>query len=113
MRRWPRYSELFDWSQRSAPEVVARTFGQRDWRDLQVLSQLCWMDEEYLARDPEVSRLSGKGSDYTEADKLALQAKQLELLATRPAGVSHGAGIRADRDFHDAVLSPDSAAALR
>jgi alpha-amylase/alpha-mannosidase (GH57 family) len=81
MRRWPRYSELFDWSQRSAPEAVARTFGKRDWRDLQVLSQLCWMDEEYLASDPEVSRLSGKGSDYTEADKQALQAKQLELLA--------------------------------
>ena len=29
MRRWPRYSELFDWSQRSAPEAVARTFGKR------------------------------------------------------------------------------------
>ncbi len=81
MRRWPRYSELYDWSQRAAPETVARTFGQRDWRDLQFLSQLCWMDEEYLAADPEVSRLSRKGSDYSEADKQALRAKQLELLA--------------------------------
>jgi alpha-amylase/alpha-mannosidase (GH57 family) len=81
MRRWPRYSELFEWSQRAAPEVIGRTFGQRDWRDLQFLSQLCWMDEEYLAADPEVSRLSGKGSDYTEADKQTLRAKQIELLA--------------------------------
>ncbi len=81
MHRWPRYSELFEWSQRAAPEAVARTFGQRDWRDLQVLSQLCWMDEEYLASDPVVSQLSAKGADYSEADKEALRAKQLELLA--------------------------------
>ena len=81
MRRWPRYSELFEWSQRAALEAVTRTFGQRDWRDLQFLSQLCWMDEEYLAADAVVSRLSAKGSDYTEADKQALAAKQIELLA--------------------------------
>jgi alpha-amylase/alpha-mannosidase (GH57 family) len=81
MRRWPRYSELYEWSLRASSDVVARTFGQRDWRDLQFLSQLCWMDEEYLAADPEVSRLSSKGSGYTEADKQALRAKQIELLA--------------------------------
>jgi alpha-amylase/alpha-mannosidase (GH57 family) len=81
MRRWPRYSELFEWSQRAAPEAIVRTFGQRDWRDLQLLSQLCWMDEEYLSADAVVSRLSAKGSDFTEADKQALCAKQLELLA--------------------------------
>jgi len=81
MRRWPRYSELFEWSQRAGHETIARTFGRRDWRDLQLLSQLCWMDEEYLADDPEVSRLSRKGSDYSEADKQALRAKQIELLA--------------------------------
>jgi alpha-amylase/alpha-mannosidase (GH57 family) len=81
MRRWPRYGELFEWSQRSTPEAVARTLGQRDWRDLQTLSQLCWMDEEYLTTDPEVLRLSQKGSDFSEADKQTLRAKQLELLA--------------------------------
>jgi alpha-amylase/alpha-mannosidase (GH57 family) len=81
IRRWPRYLELWEWSQRADPETIARTFGQRDWRDLQLLSQLCWMDEEYLADDPEVSGLSRKGSDYSEADKQVLRAKQLELLA--------------------------------
>ena len=81
MRRWPRYLELWEWSQRADPETIARTFGQRDWRDLQLLSQLCWMDEEYLAADPVVSQLSRKGSDYSEADKQALRVKQLELLA--------------------------------
>src|SRR5437879_3675643 len=39
------------------------------------------MDEEYLAKDADVSRLSKKGSDYTEKDKQSLRAKQLELLA--------------------------------
>jgi alpha-amylase/alpha-mannosidase (GH57 family) len=79
LRRWPRYSELFDWSQQAGEEAV-KSFGVRDWRDLQLLSQLAWMDEEYLAKDPEVSRLSRKGSDYTEADKDVLRAKQIELL---------------------------------
>jgi alpha-amylase/alpha-mannosidase (GH57 family) len=81
VRRWPRYAELFEWGQRAGAAGAARTFGLRDWRDLQLLSQLAWMDEEYLVSDPEVSRLSQKGSDYTEADKEALRVKQLELLA--------------------------------
>jgi alpha-amylase/alpha-mannosidase (GH57 family) len=80
LRRWPRYAELFDWAQQAGDDAV-RTFGVRDWRDLQLLSQLAWMDEEYLASDPEVSQLSRKGSDYTESDKQILRAKQLELLA--------------------------------
>ena len=79
MNRWPRYSELFDWAQHAGDEAV-KSFGVRDWRDLQLLSQLAWMDEEYLAKDPEVSRLSRKGSDYTEADKQVLRAKQIELM---------------------------------
>ncbi len=79
MRRWPRYTELFDWAQRGRDEAI-RTFNVRDWRDLQFLSQLAWMDEEYLAFDPEVSKLSQKGSDYSEADKKVLKAKQIELL---------------------------------
>ena len=79
MRRWPRYAELFDWAQQAGNDAI-RTFNLRDWRDLQLLSQLAWMDEEYLARDPEVSRLSKKGSDFSEADKEVLKAKQIELL---------------------------------
>ena len=79
--RWPRYKELFDRAHSTDPALALRTFALRDWRDLQLLSQLAWMDEEYLASDAEVSRLSKKGSDYTEADKEALRKKQLELLA--------------------------------
>ena len=57
-----------------------QTLRERDWRDLQLLSQLAWMDEEYLAGDPVVSRLARKGSDFTEQDKQELSEKQLELL---------------------------------
>src|SRR5580704_16543916 len=80
MSRWPRYIELADRVQSQGTERSAAVFGLRDWRDLQFLSQLAWMDEEYLATDKEISRLSAKGSDYTEADKKILRAKQLELL---------------------------------
>jgi len=82
IHRWPRYGELFDRAEQAGSrEAAARIYGPRDWRDLQLLSQLAWMDEEYLALDPVVSRLSAKGSDYSEEDKEALRAKQLELLA--------------------------------
>ncbi len=80
LQRWPRYAELFDWAQASRGEPPA-TFGPRDWRDLQLLSQLAWMDEEWLANDPVVSELARKGSNFTERDKQQLRAKQLELLA--------------------------------
>jgi alpha-amylase/alpha-mannosidase (GH57 family) len=79
--RWPRYKELFDRAHSSDPALAIRSFAPRDWRDLQLLSQLAWMDEEYLATDAQVSALSKKGSDFTEADKQVLRAKQLELLA--------------------------------
>ena len=79
--RWPRYRELFDRAHSADAALTMRTFALRDWRDLQLLSQLAWMDEEYLATDAQVSRLSKKGSDFTEAEKQSLRAKQVELLA--------------------------------
>src|SRR5260370_4697531 len=79
--RWPRYKGLYDRAHSGDPALVMRTFGPGDWRDLQMLSQLAWMDEEYLATDAQVNALSKKGSDFTEADKQSLRAKQLELLA--------------------------------
>ena len=78
--RWPRYREVFERVHSGDPALAIRSFAPRDWRDLQLLSQLAWMDEEYLATDPQVSALSKKGSDFTEADKQTLRSKQLELL---------------------------------
>jgi alpha-amylase/alpha-mannosidase (GH57 family) len=80
MPRWRRYVELYEWSQRGEVSNPLVTFAARDWRDLQVLSQLAWMDEEWLARDPMVSDLANKGRDFSEKDKERLRAKQLELL---------------------------------
>jgi alpha-amylase/alpha-mannosidase (GH57 family) len=81
LSRWPRFVELFGWAQISGAESAAAHFNLRDWRDLQLLSQLAWMDEEYLANDPVVSALSRKGSDFSEADKASLRQRQAELLA--------------------------------
>jgi alpha-amylase/alpha-mannosidase (GH57 family) len=80
LARWPRFVELYQWTQAQGSERAAQNFGERDWRDLQLLSQLAWMDEEYLANDPVVSRLARKGTDFTEQDKQDLRAKQIELL---------------------------------
>jgi alpha-amylase/alpha-mannosidase (GH57 family) len=80
MSRWPRYIELADRVNSQGAERTAAVFGVRDWRDLQFLSQLAWMDEDYLANDKDIARLAAKGSDYTEQDKAVLRAKQLELL---------------------------------
>ncbi|MBI3669474.1 MAG: hypothetical protein HY237_06825 [Acidobacteria bacterium] len=79
MSRWPRFVELFEWAQASGERTVT-TFATRDWRDLQLLSQLAWMDEEWLASDPVVTRLCKKGANFTERDKEQLRAKQLELI---------------------------------
>ena len=80
LARWPRFIELHQWVSSQGHERVLQSFGERDWRDLQVLSQLAWMDEEYLASDPVVSRLAKKGIDFTEQDKQQLREKQIELL---------------------------------
>jgi alpha-amylase/alpha-mannosidase (GH57 family) len=80
LARWPRFIELHQWVSSQGSERVVQSFGERDWRDLQVLSQLAWMDEEYLASDPVVSRLARKGIDFTEQDKQQLSEKQIELL---------------------------------
>ena len=50
--------------QRCQPRDAASSDSQ-DFRDLQVLSQLVWFDEEFLEHDPEVARLVDKGRDYT------------------------------------------------
>jgi alpha-amylase/alpha-mannosidase (GH57 family) len=80
MSRWPRFVEIHQ--QVTAAGNEARVgMSVRDWRDLQLLSQLAWMDELYLANDPVVKRLAQQGADYSELNKRQLREKQLELLA--------------------------------
>jgi alpha-amylase/alpha-mannosidase (GH57 family) len=80
LSRWPRYIELLEWSRPAGGAQALVTFTTRDWRDLQVLSQLAWMDEEWFTIDDVTCKLASKGKDFTELDKIALQAKQMELL---------------------------------
>ncbi len=80
MSRWPRFVELFEWSRPAGGARALVSFTMRDWRDLQLLSQLAWMEESWFQTDDVVSRLATKGKDYTETDKSALRKVQLEFL---------------------------------
>ena len=78
-----------------------------------MLSQLAWMDEEYIAKDPAVNGLSAKGKDFTEEDKTLLREKQHELLAAVLPEYRLAAGRGQIEISHDAVLPPDSSASVR
>ncbi len=70
--RYPRYRELFDNRSR---------LSTADLRDLQVLHQLAWFDEDLLARDASLKGLAGKGRGYSPEDQALLAQKQQESLA--------------------------------
>jgi alpha-amylase/alpha-mannosidase (GH57 family) len=80
LARWPRFLELYEWSRPAGGAQAQVTFTPRDWRDLQLLSQLVWMDEEWIAKDPVINAFSAKGKDFSEKDKAMLKKKQLEYL---------------------------------
>ena len=79
--RWPRFAELASQMRAGGTEACVAHWSAREWRDLQVLSQLAWMDEEYLEKDPALRALSEKEKNFTEEDKAILMEKQHELLA--------------------------------
>src|SRR5277367_5335630 len=80
VNRWPRFAELRSQVQSAGPEAAVAQFSVRDWRDLQVLSQLAWTDEEYFVADSALAKLSAKGRNYTAADSELLRERQHELL---------------------------------
>jgi alpha-amylase/alpha-mannosidase (GH57 family) len=80
--RYPRYREL--WQQfhtrpQDAP-VNARRMTEADITDLQVLSQLAWMDEFFLD-DPEVRELIKKGRAYSRDDQEQVIRLEKDFLA--------------------------------
>ncbi len=81
LQRWPRFGELAEQARASGADSCVVHWNPGDWRDLQFLSQLAWMDEEYLTKDAAVTQLSAKGKGFTEDDKAVLMEKQHELLA--------------------------------
>ncbi|MBZ5515847.1 MAG: glycoside hydrolase [Acidobacteriia bacterium] len=78
--RYPRFRELFERARATRnQEGAARLFTLQDLLDLQVLSQLAWFDEIYLAQDPAIRALTKKGRGYSEADKVVLRKKGIEI----------------------------------
>jgi alpha-amylase/alpha-mannosidase (GH57 family) len=85
--RYPRYRQLWEQVRGAGPNPAnaAITFSERDYRDLQVLSQIAWFDEFYL-EDPAVKALVTKGHSFTEEDKRLVLSKEREILkAVLPA----------------------------
>ncbi|HYO82590.1 MAG TPA: glycoside hydrolase family 57 protein, partial [Bryobacteraceae bacterium] len=80
--RYKRYGELFDLWQSSGRSFARarRMFDVSALRDLQVLSQLAWFDEEYHARDSVVRELTRKGRDFSLSDQRDLGSKQIEAI---------------------------------
>ena len=72
IHRYARYRELYEKRDR---------FSAQDLRDLQVLSQLVWFDEDLLARDRELQQLVRKGQNFSLDDQRVMGRKQVESLA--------------------------------
>jgi alpha-amylase/alpha-mannosidase (GH57 family) len=80
--RYPRYRELQGKLQAAggAPEKAERYFQAQDFTDLQVLSQVAWFDEFFLA-EPEVAKIIQKGRGFSREEQNFVIGHQRELLA--------------------------------
>jgi alpha-amylase/alpha-mannosidase (GH57 family) len=79
--RYPRYAELYAFSEGGKNAGRAgHLWSARDIRDVQVLSQLAWFDEEVVDSDPEVKELAAKGRDFSIDDQQLMGRKQREIL---------------------------------
>jgi alpha-amylase/alpha-mannosidase (GH57 family) len=72
--RYPRYRELHEKQARKEP------FLAQDLRDLQILNQMVWFDEDLRARDSELIELAGKGRHFSLDDQAVMARKQQEAL---------------------------------
>jgi alpha-amylase/alpha-mannosidase (GH57 family) len=79
--RYPRYHELWEKfrSAGDSPEHAEKYFQPQDFTDLQVLSQIGWFDEYFLA-ETDIAELIRKGRNYTLDDQRLVIAKERELL---------------------------------
>ncbi len=80
--RYPRYAELYRILQQCEynAERACAKFDEQMLRDLQVLSQLAWFDEEYLQNDPQVKALVTKGRGFTVLEQLTVIQKELQAM---------------------------------
>jgi alpha-amylase/alpha-mannosidase (GH57 family) len=81
INRFPRYAELYEARRaQKDPTYTKLAFSAQDFRDLQVLSQLAWFDEEFLENDPGVLALIRKGRNFDLADQALMLEKQKQIL---------------------------------
>src|SRR5579863_2355234 len=81
IHRFPRYGELYEARRAQKDLAYARlAFSNQEFRDLQILSQIAWFDEEFLDGDAEVGELIRKGRDYSLADQARMLEKQKQIL---------------------------------
>ncbi|MGQ9634812.1 MAG: glycoside hydrolase family 57 protein [Bryobacteraceae bacterium] len=82
--RYPRYGELFDAWRASGRDFrrARHIFTPQAYRDLQVLSQIAWFDEDLLRDDPVARRLAAKGRGFTLEDQAETGRIQTEYLAS-------------------------------
>ena len=84
IKPFPRYYELL--IKRGTHFIKAdlvrtiKYFTETDFRDLQVLFNLCWIDPLYRKSDPFLIMLVEKGRDYSEDEKSVLIEKQFGIL---------------------------------
>ena len=81
IHRFPRYGELYE-ARQAQKDVVNQklAFSNQEFRDLQVLSQIAWFDEEFLESDQEVVDLIHKGRDFDSGDQARMLEKQKQIL---------------------------------
>lgn len=79
--RYPRYAELWDRYRGFGldPERAVTFFSDQEFTDLQVLSQVAWFDEFFLA-EPEIAALVRKGRQFTREDQHFVISCQRELI---------------------------------
>lgn len=79
--RYPRYAEIYElWIGSGCnPSRTSRLLDNQAFRDLQVLSQLAWFDEEYIEHDPDVRHLVRKGRYFSTADQRLIGEKEQEI----------------------------------
>lgn len=71
----PRYRELHE--KRTG---AMTSWGEREWRDLQFLSNLVWIDPVFK-KHGRMAELAAKGEGYTEQDKAAILSEQRKIIS--------------------------------
>jgi alpha-amylase/alpha-mannosidase (GH57 family) len=80
--RYARYRELWEMFRGAGADSnrAVRVFSEQDLTDLQVLSQLAWFDELFLA-EPDMSALVAKGRGFSLDDQRHVIAREREIMA--------------------------------